>query len=147
MNMRPRFWIPITAGVLAATLWYLRDPAWIAGQTTGMWDWEQSRDGTRFRWANSHASFFVPSDASEALLPIATTFDEHGTQPMFVTIAVDDIRAARVLLTDAEWRDVVVPLPPGGSRREHRIDIRTNLTRDDNRAVRVGQVRLRRPAS
>ena len=54
------------AALLAVSLWYLRDPAWIAGQTTGMGDWQQDADGIRYRWANSHASFFVPSDATAA---------------------------------------------------------------------------------
>lgn len=130
--------LAIVAVLIGATLWYLRDPAWIAGQTTGMWDWQRDADGRRYRWANSHASFFVPSDSAEARLRIATTFDDHGRDPLLVTVSVDDVNAARVVLTDASWHDLTVPLPPRGSRRERRIDIRTNGARDDLRAIRIG---------
>ena len=142
--MNRRVWIAVGGILLAGVLWYLRDPSWIADQTTGMWDWEQAPDGTRFRWTASHASFFVPSDASDAHLRLSTTFDEPGAQLMLVTISVDDVRAARLVLMDAAWHEVVVPLPPRGSRRERRIDIRSNLAREDNRAVRLGEVHLTR---
>jgi hypothetical protein len=139
-----RGWTAVGGILIAGVLWYLRDPSWIASQTTGLFDWEQAADGTRFRWAAPHASFFVPSDASEAHLRIATTFDEHGAEPMLVTISVDDVRTARLVITDAAWREVIVPLPPQGSRHERRIDIHANPTREDNRAVRLGGVNLTR---
>ena len=139
-----RVWIAVGGILLAGVLWYLRDPSWIANQTTGMWDWEQAADGTRFRWTASHASFFVPSDASDAHLRISTTFDEPGAQPMLVTISVDDVREARLVLTDSAWHEVIVPLGPQGSRRARRIDIRSNLAREDNHAVRLGDVHLTR---
>jgi hypothetical protein len=132
---------------LTGALWYLRDPAWIAGQTTGMWDREQGADGTWYRWTNSHASFFVPSDATLARLRVSTTFDANGSQPMIVTVSIDDARAARIVLTDASWHDIVVALPPRGSRHERRIDIRTNTVRADNRGARVADVELTRPGS
>jgi hypothetical protein len=139
-----RGWMAVGGILLAGVLWYLRDPSWIADQTTGMWDWEQAADGTRFRWTTSHASFFVPSDASEAHLRISTTFDEPGAQPMLVTISVDDVREARLVLSDSAWHDVIVPLRPHGSRRQRRIDIRSNVERQDNRAIRLGDVLLTR---
>jgi hypothetical protein len=134
--------VAIVAVVLAAALWYLRDPAWVAGQTTGLWDWETDAAGVRYRWATSHASFFVSSDASEARVRVSTTFDEYGREPMLVSVSVDDLRAGRVLLTDAAWHEIVIPLPPRGSRRERRIDVRTNGAREDLRAIRIGDVRL-----
>jgi hypothetical protein len=136
--------LAIVAVLVAATLWYLRDPAWIANQTTGMWDWEQDAGGMRYRWTNSHASFFVPSDATQAHMRVATTFDEHGREPMLVTISVDDVLAARVVLTDASWREVAVPLPTRGSRHQRRIDVRTNGTREDLHAIRISEAELTR---
>ena len=144
VKIRARHRVIAIAALLAASLWYLRDPAWIAGQTTGMWDWQQDADGIRYRWANSHASFFVPSDAAEARVRVATTFDEHGREPMLVTISVDDVLAARVVLTDASWREVAVPLPTRASRRERRIDVRTNGTREDLHAIRISEAELTR---
>ncbi len=134
--------LAIVAALLAATLWYLRDPAWIAGQTTGLWDWERDAGGTRYRWANSHASFFVPSNASAVRMGLATTFDEHGRDPLIVTLSVDDVRAARVLIAEDGWHDVEIALPPDGTRRERRIDVRTNGTRADNRAIRIREPEL-----
>jgi hypothetical protein len=59
---------------------------------------------------------------------------------MLVTVSVDDRVAARLVLTDAGWRHVLVALPPPGSRRVRRIDVRTSVTREDNHGVRIGEV-------
>ena len=61
---------------------------------------------------------------------------------MVVTVFVDDVRAARVLLADDGWKSVTVPLPPRGSRRVRRIDVRTSVVRDDNHGVKVGEVEV-----
>jgi len=145
--MRSRYGIVAVVAVLAGVLGYLRDPAWIASQTTGMWDREQGPDGSWYRWTNSHASFFVPADASAARLRLSTTFDADDAEPILVTVSVDDVRAARLVLADAGWHDLVVALPPKGSRRERRIDIRTNRVRAGNRGVRVADVQLMRQGS
>jgi hypothetical protein len=126
--------------VLVATLWYLRDPSWLAGQTTGLAVPEQARDGSRFRWSSGHASFFVPAQAGSIRIPIATTFDRSEDSAMIVRFTVDDVRTTRVLLTDARWQTVTLPLPPAGSRKFRRIDIRTNVTRPDNHGVMIGQI-------
>jgi hypothetical protein len=127
---------------VAAALWYLRDPAWVIDQTTGLRPWQREADGRVVRWSGGHASFFVPADAGELRIPISTTFDERepgGDRPMLVTFTVDDRRAARVVLTDSSWQDVTFALPPPGGRRVRRVDIRTNITRGDNHGVRIGQ--------
>jgi len=128
---------------LAAGLWYLRDPAWLADQTTGLRGWQRGADGGAYRWSGGHASFFVPSDAKQIRIPVSTTFDARqarGDEPMLVTVAIDDERAGRVLLADTRTQDVVVDLPPKGSRRVRRVDVRTNVTRDGNFGVRIGAV-------
>jgi hypothetical protein len=140
--MRPRYGIAAVVLALMGVLAYLRDPPWIAAQTTGMWDREQAADGSSYRWANSHATFFVPADALAARLRVSTTFDQADAEPMTVTVSVDGERAARVLLTDAAWHDLTITLPPKGSRQERRIDVRTNRVRADNRAVRIADVEL-----
>jgi hypothetical protein len=128
-------------GVLVCALWYLRDPAWLLGQTTGLRRPERSADGSVFRWSGGHASFFVPSARRTVRIPVATTFDAGGSAPMVVSVFVDDVRAARVLLTDETWHDVTVELPPEGSRRVRRIDIRTSVVREDNHGVKIGEIR------
>jgi hypothetical protein len=127
---------------IAAATFYLRDPPWLIAYTTGLRAWERTDDGTRFRWSTSHASFFVPADAGTVLVPLSTTFGPGDDQPMVVTVTIDDERAARVLLEDAQWKHVTLTLPRPGSRRVRRIDVRTNLTRADNRGVRIGELKL-----
>ena len=57
---------------------------------------------------------------------------------MVVTAYVDDARAGRVLLTDEAWQALTIALPPRGSRRVRRIDLRTSVVREDNHGVKVG---------
>jgi len=125
-------------------LWYLRDPAWLITQSTGLRGWERSADGTRFRWSGGHASFFIPSEERIIRIPIATTFDARGNEPMVVTFTIDGSRAGRVLLTDAGWQEVTLAMPPRGSRRVRRVDVRTNVTREDNHGVQLGEPKVSR---
>ena len=130
------------AGAFVCALWYLRDPAWLIGQTTGLRQPERAADGTVFRWSGGQASFFVPPTGRTVRIPLATTFDARGAVPMTVSVFVDDVRAARLLLTGEVWHDVTVVLPPAGSRRVRRIDIRTSVVRDDNHGVKVGEAQV-----
>jgi hypothetical protein len=137
--------IAALATVLAATLWYLRDPAWLASQTTGLRGWERAADGSAYRWSGGHASFFVPAEARQVRIPVATTFDAGGPggyRPMMVVFTIDDVRATRTVLDDTRGREVVLQMPPAGSRRVRRIDLRTSVTREGNRGVKVGPVSM-----
>jgi hypothetical protein len=136
--------IALVAAALAlvTALAYLRDPPWLISQTSGLHPWEQRAGAPRFRWSGAHASFFVPADAGTFEIPLSTTFDDHDDKPMMVTVAVDGDTAARLVLTDDAWTRVRITLPPAGSRKVRRIDIRTNVTRDGNRGVRVGDIQL-----
>jgi hypothetical protein len=129
-------------GALVCALWYLRDPAWLIGQTTGLRKPERAADGTVYRWSGRHASFFVPSAGRTVRIPVATTFDARGDTPMVVSVFVDDVRSARLLLTNEAWHDVSVALPPTGSRRVRRIDIRTSVVREGNYGVKVGEAQV-----
>jgi hypothetical protein len=125
-------------------LWYFRDPAWLITQTTGLRGWERSADGTRFRWSGGLASFFVPSEEQIIRIPVATTFDARGSEPMVVTFTIDGSRAGRVLLTDAAWQEVTLAMPPRGSRRVRRVEVRTSVTREDNHGVQLGEPKVSR---
>jgi len=125
---------------LAAALGYLRDPPWLATQSSGLRNWETGTDGTEFRWAGAHASLFVPANARDVRIPLRTTFDTTGDWPVTVSIAIDDQPVDRLVLSDAGWRESRIRLPPPGSRRVRRVDIRSDRTRDDNRAVQVGHI-------
>ena len=41
---------------------------------------------------------------------------------------------------DDAWRTLTIALPPRGSRRVRRIDIRTSVVRDDNHGVKLGEI-------
>jgi hypothetical protein len=125
---------------IASTLAYLRDPPWLVNQTTGLRGWEQRPGEPRYRWSGGHASFFVRSDAGTIEIPVSTTFDAKDARPMLVTVSVDDRVAARVVLSDAGWQRLRVTLPPPGSRKVRRIDVRTSVTREDNHGVRIGDI-------
>jgi hypothetical protein len=139
--MRRTAIVALLVGAIAG-LWYLRDPPWLIEQRTGLRAPERAADGTVFRWSGAHASFFVPADARSVRIPIATTFDARGATPMVVSASVDDVRAARVLLSDESWQTLTFDLPPRASRRVRRIDIRTSVVRDDNHGVKMGEPQL-----
>ena len=125
---------------VAAALAYLRDPPWLLSQSSGLHAWQQAPGTPRYRWSGGHASFFVRADAGTFDIPVSTTFDRPEDPPMMVTVSVDDDTEARAVLTDGDWKRVKIALPPPGSRKVRRIDIRTNVTRDANRGVRVGEI-------
>jgi hypothetical protein len=127
---------------LAGALAYLRDPPWLLTMSSGLRAWETNRDGTRFRWAAPHASFFVPADARDMRLRLRTTFDRPGEWPIAVAISIDDVPVDRLVLSGPAWRESNVRLPARGSRRVRRVDVRADRARDDNRAVQLGEVVL-----
>lgn len=134
-------WIAIAAlVVLVGTLGYLHDPPWLVRQTVGLRPQQTGPDGRRFRFSGMHAAFYVPSNAGELRIPIATTFDDRGREPMIVTFWIDDVRAARVLLSDPGWHDVDLTIPPRRWRRHVRVDVRTSIVRPDNHGVEIGEI-------
>ncbi len=123
-------------------LGYLRDPAWLRDYSSGLRGWETAADGALVRWAGAHASFFVPSDAQAVRLRLRTTFDSPGDWPITVSVALDDVPAERVVLSDPAWREVVIRLPPRATRRVRRLDLRADRARDGNRAFELAEVTL-----
>jgi hypothetical protein len=135
--------VAIAAIGAVAALAYLRDPEWLIRVESGFREWETTADGTRYRWTNGHASFFVRSDAIEVGIPIRTTFAAPSDGPVTMSLAIDDRPADQLVLTDEAWHRVTVGLPPIGGRRVRRIDIRVDRTRSGNRGVQVGEVQVR----
>jgi hypothetical protein len=142
-NARRLAGIAIACVTLAAALAYLRDPPWLLAMSSGLRGWETAADGTRFRWAGGHASFFVPSTAHSLRVPLRTTFDTAGDWPITVSISIDDEPVDRLVLSDPGWRESVLRLPPPRGRRVRRVDIRADRTREDNRAVQVGEISVK----
>jgi hypothetical protein len=132
----------LAAAVIAAA-GYLRDPPWLLSMTSGLRSWESDRDGRKFRWMGGHASLFVPSVARAVEIPLHTTFDSPADWPVTVDLAIDDRPGDRLVLSDREWHTILLRLPPAGSRRVRRIDIRVDRTRGDNRGAAVGELTIR----
>jgi hypothetical protein len=127
----------ILAGSLLA---YLRDPAWLAHVESGFRGWHTGPDGVRYRWTDGHASFFVPATASSVTIPARVTFDQPGDRPVLVSIAIDDRPADAFELRDDRWLTRRLSLPPPGTRRHRRIDIRVDRVRGGNRGIQLGEV-------
>jgi hypothetical protein len=145
MAMMPRRLVlaVVVIALTLAGLLYLRDPAWLLTTTSGMRGWETDETGIRLRWTGGHASFFVPADSHWVELPVRTTFDRADDRAITVSVSIDDRLVDRVVLTDSTWHRILIGLPPRGTRRVRRIDVRTDRTREDNRGAALGEVSLR----
>jgi hypothetical protein len=145
MAMTPARRVALAALVLAgsATLAYLRDPAWLMHSTQGLGSWRSEEAGRRFRWSGGHASFFVPADAAVIEITLAAAFDLAKDRAVVATITIDGQPAQRVELSDGNWRTLEISLPPPGSRRARRVDIRVDRTRRDGLAFKLGEIRSR----
>ena len=136
--------IVMLCAVVVAALAYLRDPPWAAGMTTGLAEWRTDDQGVRFRWAGSHASFFVPSGAAEVTIPLRAPFDSPNDWSITATISIDGRPADRITFeAPSAWRRLTLRLPPPGGRRHRRINIRLDRTRAGNHGVMVGEVLVR----
>lgn len=144
-GIRHVVWGTLILAACIGLLGYLRDPPWLLDYSSGLRGWETAADGARVRWAGAHASFFVPSDAKAVQLRLRTAFDRPGDWPMTVSVALDDVPAERVALSDSTWRTVTIRLPPGTTRRVRRLDLRADRARDGNRAFALGEVTLDPP--
>jgi hypothetical protein len=131
--------VGLGAIVSIVALTYLRDPPWLMGVQSGFRGWETAADGTRYRWTSGHASFFVPATVPAIVIPARTTF-APGDPPVRVTVSIDDRQVTSDLLTDDRWLHRSVPLPPPGSRRVRRVDLRVDRVRAGNRGVQVGEI-------
>jgi hypothetical protein len=133
--------------IVAVTLAYLRDPAWLSGLTSGFTDWDRDEQGAAFRWTTGHSSFFVPSDATSVAIPVRAVFSGGDRRPVVVRIALNDRPAAEALLTDAGWTRVQVICAgvPTYGRRHVRVDLRISRAwTDDRLTVQVGDIAIGR---
>lgn len=125
---------------LAAALAYLREPAWLARIESGVRRWETAADGTRYRWTDGHASFFVPAPTAMLTIPMRAVFEDAADPPVKVSISIDDREADEIVLTDDAWQTRRLRMPPPGSRGLRRIDLRVDRLRAGNRGVQIGEV-------
>ena len=150
MSARRVAWCLAPVVVLAAALAYLFDPPWIAAVTSGMGPWVTDRAGARYRWTNGRASFYVPSDAVEATIPMRAPFSGLGNAAIEVHISVDDRPVTELTMTEPDrWVAARVILPKRPTRRRHRrVEVRVNRTFGaSNLGVQIGELTLGRGAS
>jgi hypothetical protein len=137
--------IAITGVTLAGALAYLYDPPWIGRVTSGLRDWERNPAGTRYRWTNGHAAFFVPSETTAITVPLRAGFPSPDGRPVRIDLSVDDRWLARLELTDpAVWTRPTFPLPRRrGWRKYRRVDVRVSRTLASfNLGVQIGEIEL-----
>ena len=130
--------------VMAGALAYLRDPPWLAQIESGFDRWQTAEGDFPFRRIAGHASFFVPSAATSVVVPVRTTF-QPGEPAVRMVFSIDDRAADEILLTDDTWHAVILRLPPAGTRRHRRIDIRADRLRADQRSAQIGQIKVFQP--
>ena len=140
MTMKRAALAIVAAVILIAALAYLRDPPWLIGLESGLRRWQNNEDGVRYRWTDGHASFFVPASAPSITIPTRVTFDSREDPPVLVTIAIDDRPADSFALRDDRWLTRRLVMPPPGTRRVRRIDIRVDRLRSGNRGIQLGPV-------
>jgi hypothetical protein len=128
--------LALTGSILA----YLRDPAWLATVESGFHRWQVGADGTRYRWTDGHASFFVPAFAKSVTLPLRVTFEQPGDPPVLVNVALDDRPADAFELRDDRWVERRIIMPPPAGRRHRRIDIRVDRLRAGSRGVQLAEI-------
>jgi len=129
--------------LLAGTAWYFYNPPWAGSVTSGMRNWEVDPHGTRFRWTDGHASFFVPSTAVEMTLRMQSVFPGA---PVVVGVSVDDRWLLDVRLIDpTAWVTSTLPLPRRSTRRSfRRVELRVSrVVPPFNLGVMVGEIGLR----
>ena len=136
-------WVLVVALLAGACLWYLREPSWLDAVDSGFRGWETSADGQRYRWTGGHASFSVPRPQRPVVLTARPTC-APGDRPVRVSIAIDGRTADALVLTDDRWQVRQLRLPPPGSRRLRRIDIRVDRPRAGNRGAQIGEVTVMR---
>ena len=145
MNRRARLFI-VVIGVLTTGLWYLHDPPWVGGVTSGILNWEEEPDGVRLRWTKGHATFYVPSSAATITLPLRAWVPGPNGGPVVVSIQIDDRWLADISLPDERaWVHTTLPIKTRSANRSfRRVDLRVNRTvPPDALGVELGVVEAR----
>ena len=124
------------------SLAYLRDPPWLLSYTHGLRDWEVDAEERRVRWTGGRAAFHVPSDLRSVTIPLRSVKLTPEDRPITALVSIDDRPAERVTFTDDSWRLLTIRLPPKGSRRARRIDIKLDRVRPGNLGLQMGELQF-----
>ena len=144
MAMKRAMGVVIGVAAVIALLAYLRDPPWVLTYTHGLRGWRTDTEGTRVRWTSGHAAFHVPSDLRAVTIPLRSFRVPPSNRPITALVTIDDRPAERVTFQDESWRHISVKLPPRGSRRARRIDIKLDHVHPGNWGILLGEVQFHR---
>lgn len=113
--------LAIAASVPVRAIQAIRD-ADLAGVSTGLSLWQHEPDGTRYRWAGSRATFYIPAGMKAIRIPLR--YGSAPVGPVDVSIFIDGREADRVRLTpDEGWRGVRLVFHRVPSGRFSRIEL------------------------
>ena len=108
----------------------------LEGASLGLSAWQPGTDGSRYRWAGAHATFFVRSAARWVEIPL-----RHGPQPaqnVHVRFFIDGREADTVLLPDdAQWHVVRLMLMRRREATYSRIDLQIEPQRASGASERL----------
>jgi hypothetical protein len=103
----------------------------------GVSAWQTAEDGTRFRWADSSATVFVPGNAAGFKLRLAADTPE----PIPVELRLDGRIADTVMVGAHGWREVSVVLPRRSSGAAfRRLELRALTDGGAPAKLRIGKV-------
>ena len=133
----------LAVALVAALLWWLRDPPFAPRMETGLRPWATGADEVRARWTTGRASIFVASSWRVLEIPLRARAFSPDWLPVVVEVRIDGKPVDRVTLADEQWlsrRIVVEGLRT--SRRFRRVDFRVSRVWSDGRyGVQLGEVR------
>jgi O-antigen ligase len=119
----------LTAAALVAAIvistpvrsWQQARRADLENVALGVSGWQRSADGTAFRWAGQHATFYVPANATAIVLPLRPADSGDLGE---VELRLDGQLANRVRLAEEGWTRVRLVMPrPEGAPRFRRLEV------------------------
>jgi hypothetical protein len=125
----------------------------LAGTSGGLSGWQREPDGSRYRWAGTRSTFYVPSSASAVRIPLQHGWSDRRT--IEVAILVEGREADRVMLpADDRWKVVRILLPAESVAAFTRFDLVASragervplavIPTEDSGAIKVGRVEIDR---
>jgi O-antigen ligase len=94
--------------------------------SAGLSLWQREADGSRYRWAGGHATFYAPSAASSMVIRLRA--GTAAASPVDTRVLIDGhVRHGATLPPGGPWTAARVPLPGGPSGRFVRIEITTAI--------------------
>jgi hypothetical protein len=131
LSRAPVRWAGVAAvAIVAATMPFQISAAMVEADvehsSVGFSRWQQQSDGSRYRWAGGHATFFVSPAARSIRIPLRSA--PTAPAAIEVTIYLDGVEANRVILrTEDGEKTVRLNLLRAAKTRFARIDLESRV--------------------